>query len=113
MIVCNVVQYPEFSDDSEEFGENFFHEYYYTLYAECNDGSVIFSELDHYREIMERFEAWKYAVTALGGGQITLYRFWDKYVEVDDDDEPEYEPDVECVWEVYDDSDEEEMIAAR
>lgn len=109
MIVCNVKQYPEFSEDSTEFSENLFHDYYYSLSAECADDSLIFTAIEHYREVMERFERLKYAVVALGGGDITLYRFWDKY-SVDDED---YEPDIECVWEVYDDSDEEEMLAMR
>ena len=101
--VCEIRQFPSYLGNDEEFGVNFYHEYYYSLAAECNDGTLMFSVVDHYRETMERFEAWKEIVAAIGGGTITIYRLYDKYVEDED-----YEPDVEAVFEVYDDSDDEE-----
>lgn len=107
MIVCDVRQYPEFSDDSTEFGDDFYHEYYYCMNAELYDGTLMFGTVDHYREVMEQFETWKYVIAVMGGGTVTLYRLWDKYVPDDED----FEPDIECVWDVYDDQSEEDMYA--
>lgn len=106
MVVCEVIKYPEFDDESTEFGENFYHEYYYSISAECYDGMLMFAPVEHFRECMERLEIWKSIVPALGGGYITLYRIWDKYIEDED-----YEPDIEAVFEVYDDAEDEELMA--
>lgn len=102
-MVCEVKQFPSYLGDEEEFGINFYHEYYYSLAAECDEGTIMFSIVDHYRETMERFEAWKQIVAAMGGGEITIYRLYDKYV-----DDEDYEPDVEAVFYIYDDDEGEE-----
>ena len=103
-MVCNIKEFPNYLGNEDEFSIDFYHEYYYSLSAECGDGTFMFSIIDHYRETMERFEAWKQIVAAFGGGTITIYRLYDKY-SVDDED---YEPDVEAVFEIYDDGEGEE-----
>ena len=107
-IVCEVRKFPSYLGNEDEFGVDFYHEYYYSLAAECNDGTIMFSIVDHYRETMERFEAWKEIVAAFGGGTINIYRVYDKYIEDED-----YEPDVEAVFEIYDDGEGEEYEAVE
>lgn len=112
MMAFTVETFPN-SEETSEFIDNFFHEYYYSLSAECDDGTIIMSNIDHYREISEKLELWKQAVYVLGGGTISLVRYYDKLVELPDDEEDLDESQlgvVEATFYVYDDEAPDDVI---
>lgn len=112
MMAFRIEMFPN-SEETSEFIDNFFHEYYYSLSAECDDGTIIISNIDHYREISEKLELWKQAVYTLGGGTINLIRYYDKLIELPDDEEDIDESQlgvVEATFYVYDDESQDGVV---
>lgn len=104
MMQYRLIQGPD-HDQVMDMIDNFFHEYYYSLSCDCTDGTVIVSDIGHYREVMKEFEKYKQVVYYLGGGTITLLRHEDKILDEDS------EAIVDMIMEVFDDTpDDQEVI---